>query len=340
MKSWIAEAANRDEWLAQHIEETIAPEMEIVDPHHHLWNRDGTAYELAGLWADTGAGHNVVQTVFIECHSNYYADVEDGFAPVGETAYVAGQAALAARDTSKAQIAGIVAHVDLRRENLNEVLDAHGAVGGNLFKGIRHALAWDENVGDLKIAPRGDKDISIDPNFRRGMAELGRRGLAYDTWHYHYQNKEFLALAQAVPETTMVLDHFGTPLGVGRFAGKRDEIFAAWKDDIAALAECPNVVAKLGGMAMPDNGYGWHEQGTPISSDEFVEAMAPWYHHTIECFGAQRCMFESNFPVDRAAISYNVLWNGLKKLAAPYSAMDQARMFAGTARDVYQLAGR
>jgi L-fuconolactonase len=121
---------------------------------------------------------------------------------------------------------------------------------------------------------------------------------------------------------------------------KRDEIFAAWKDDIAALAECPNVVAKLGGMAMPDNGYGWHEQGTPISSDEFVEAMAPWYHHTIECFGAQRCMFESNFPVDRAAISYNVLWNGLKKLAAPYSAMDQARMFAGTARDVYQLAGR
>jgi predicted TIM-barrel fold metal-dependent hydrolase len=337
MKSWIAEAANRDAWLASYVEEPIAPEMEIVDPHHHLWNRNGTAYELAQLWGDTDAGHNVVQTVFIECASNYYSGVERGFAPVGETAYVAGQAALATRDTDKAQIAGIVAHADLRRDNLAEVLDAHAAVGGDLFKGIRHALAWDDDSSALKIQSRGTANLAHDPDFQRGMAVLGARGLTYDTWHYHHQNKDLIALAQAVPETTMVLDHFGTPLGVGRFVGKRDEIFAAWKDDMAALAECPNVIAKLGGMAMPDNGYGWHERDTPISSDEFVETQADWYHHMIACFGADRCMFESNFPVDRASINYGVLWNGLKKFAADYPPHDQDLMFAGTARNVYRL---
>ncbi|WGI23210.1 amidohydrolase family protein [Amylibacter sp. IMCC11727] len=337
MKSWIAEAASRDDWLALTIEEPIAPDMEIVDPHHHLWNRDGTAYEVNGLWSDTGAGHKVVQTVFIECGSFYYKDVEEGFAPVGETAYVAGQAALAARSPEKAQIAGIVAHADLRRENLSEVLDAHAAVGGALFKGIRHALAWDDDPSAFKIQSRGVGGLAHDPDFRRGLRLLGERGLTYDTWHYHHQNKDFIALAKAVPETTLVLDHFGTPLGVGQFEGKRDEIFAAWKDDVAALADCPNVVAKLGGMAMPDNGYGWHEWDRPIGSEEFVEAQAPWYHHMIACFGADRCMFESNFPVDRASISYGVLWNGLKKIAADYPPQDQMMMFSGTSRRVYGL---
>ncbi len=155
-----------------------------------------------------------------------------------------------------------------------------------------------------------------DPAFRAGVARLGARGLTYDTWHYHYQNQEFLALAQAVPETVMVLDHFGTPIGVGRFAGHRDEVFAAWQDDIAAIARCENVVAKLGGMAMPDNGFGWHTAERPPTSDEFVAAQAPYYRHMIESFGAARCMFESNFPVDRMSLSYRVLWNGLKKIAA------------------------
>ena len=135
----------------------------------------------------------------------------------------------------------------------------------------------------------------------------------------------------------MVLDHFGTPLGVGQYAGQRESIFAAWQDDIAAVAECPNVVAKLGGLAMPDNGFAWHERETPPSSDEFVEAQSPYYEHTIKCFGAQRCMFESNFPVDRMSISYHVLWNGLKKIAANYSEADQEAMFSGTARRVYRI---
>jgi predicted TIM-barrel fold metal-dependent hydrolase len=140
-----------------------------------------------------------------------------------------------------------------------------------------------------------------------------------------------------VPETTLVLDHFGTPLGVGIYTGKREEIFEVWQRDIAAIARQPNVVAKLGGLAMPDNGFGWDRRERPASSDELVEAQARYYHHTIECFGPSRCMFESNFPVDRRSLSYNVYWNAMKKLASRYSADEQHAMFYGTAAKVYRL---
>jgi predicted TIM-barrel fold metal-dependent hydrolase len=189
----------------------------------------------------------------------------------------------------------------------------------------------------LRIPGRAPQGLYADADFRRGVARLGERGYSYDTWHYHHQNQAFCELAKAVPDTTMVLDHFGTPLGVGPYADQREAIFNAWQRDIEAIAACPNVVAKLGGLAMPDNGFGWHEQALPPTSDEFVEAQARYYHHTIECFGAERCMFESNFPVDRLSISYAVLWNGLKKIASRYSEAEQTAMFSGTARRVYSL---
>jgi predicted TIM-barrel fold metal-dependent hydrolase len=175
------------------------------------------------------------------------------------------------------------------------------------------------------------------PEFRRGMKRLGALGLSYDTWHYHHQNQAFAALARAVPETTMVLDHFGTPLGVGRFAGKREEIFAQWKRDIEDIARCPNVVAKLGGLAMPDNGFGWDKRDRPASSDELCEAQRRYYLHAIDCFGPERCMFESNFPVDKRSIGYRVLWNALKKIAAGFSENEKHAMFYGTAARVYRL---
>ena len=173
--------------------------------------------------------------------------------------------------------------------------------------------------------------------FRTGMRTLGRLGYTYDTWHFYHQNRDFLALAQAVPDTAMVLDHFGTPLGVGAYAGKQEEIFAQWREDIAAIAECPNVVAKLGGLAMPDNGFGWHDRELPPTSDEFVAAQSRYYLHTIECFGPDRCMFESNFPVDRLSISYHVMWNGMKKIVADFSEDEKHAMFYGTAERVYRV---
>jgi L-fuconolactonase len=217
------------------------------------------------------------------------------------------------------------------------VLDAHDRAGDGRFVGIRDALSRPLEPEALRIPGRALADRYLDASFRSGVRELGRRGLTYDTWHYHHQNVEMLALARAVPETTMILDHFGTPLGVGMYEGRHDEIFGDWATSITELATCPNVVAKLGGLAMPDNGFGWHDADRPPTSDEFVAAQAHYYHHTIEAFGPERCMFESNFPVDRLSLSYPVLWNALKKIAARYAPDERAAMFEGTARRIYGL---
>ena len=174
-------------------------------------------------------------------------------------------------------------------------------------------------------------------DFRRGVRLLGRLGHTYDTWHYHFQLPAYTALARAIPDTLMVLDHFGTPLGVGVYANQREEIFAQWRKDIAALARCENVVAKLGGLAMPDNGFGWMGRALPPTSDELVEAQSRYYLHAIDCFGPERCMFESNFPVDKMSLSYPVLWNGFKKMVKNFSEHEKDTLFRGTATRVYRL---
>lgn len=328
------------EWHGQVVEEILDPDRAIVDPHHHLWQRPGGFdYLLDDLWSDTGSGHNIVKTVFVECHSAYRTDGPEHLMPIGEIEFVAAVAAQSARVAGKqAQIAGIVAHADLTLgDGVEEVLDAHEAAGQGLFRGIRHAGARAEHPAAMMIAGRAIEDLYDRSDFRQGMKMLGSKGLAYDTWHYHYQNKGFAALARAVPYTTMVLDHFGTPLGVGPYEGKREEIFEQWEKDIAEIALCDNVVAKLGGLAMPDNGFGWHLRAMPPTSDEFVAAQKRYYLHTIGCFGPDRCMFESNFPVDKYSISYPVLWNGLKKIAAAFSEDEKNAMFSGTASRVYRL---
>ena len=332
-------------WLRQVEEEIVDPEREIVDPHHHLWRDFGIMgeYLLEDLWADTGSGHNIVNTVFLECGAEYHSDSPEYLRPIGETVFVADQAAQSAKGgPGKAQISAIVAHADLRLpsgdgDRLEEVLAAHEEAGRGLFRGIRHAGARDEDPKALMIPGRAPEGLYQDAAFQSGVKRLGRLGYSYDTWHYHHQNLSFAALARAVPDTTMVLDHFGTPLGVGRFAGRRAEIFEQWKKDVAEIAACQNVVVKLGGLAMPDNGFGWSERDLPPTSDEFVEAQAPYYLHMIECFGPERCMFESNFPVDRVSISYHVLWNGFKKIVGSFSEDEKHAMFRGTASRVYRL---
>jgi predicted TIM-barrel fold metal-dependent hydrolase len=179
--------------------------------------------------------------------------------------------------------------------------------------------------------------LYADPRFRAGVARLGERGLTYDTWHYHYQNQEFADLARAVPGTTMVLDHFGTPLGVGPYASQREHIFQQWTADISGIATCSNVVAKLGGLAMPDNGFGWHTADRPPTSDQFVRAQRRYYLHMIEQFGPTRCMFESNFPVDRLSLSYRVVWNGFKTMIVDFTPDERDAMLRATAARVYRL---
>ena len=322
------------EWLDQVCEEVIEPTRPIIDPHHHLWPPgEGLPYGLEDLRRDVDDGHRVVRTVFVQCGAAHDRTLPDHLAPVGETRFVAAESA---RDPHHL-IGGIVAHADLRRADLDDVLDAHVEAGGGLVKGIRHALASAEHPEHLTIAGRAPRDLAHDPDFRRGVARLGDRGLTYDSWHYHHQNRDFVALARAVPGTTMVLDHFGTPLGVGPWASRRDEIEDQWRADIVAIASCPNTVAKIGGMAMVDNGYGWDRAPRPPTSDEFVAAQRDRYLHTIEAFGPDRCMFESNFPMDRMSLSYRTLWNAFKKIAAGFSESEKSAMFHDTAARVYSL---
>ncbi len=328
-----------DAWYASVSEEIIDPERPIIDPHHHLWSVQTMfgKYELPNLWRDTDSGHNVEKTVFIDCHSNYRKDGPAQLRPVGETEFVAGVAAKSAAQAGKARIAGIVGHANMELgEDVEEVLLAHEAAGNGLFRGIRHAGASDDS-GALMISGGAAADLYARPEFRAGVTKLGAMGYSYDTWHYHTQNQDFVQLARAVPGTQMILDHFGTPLGVGPWADKREEVFEQWRSDIAEIARCENVVAKLGGLAMPDNGFGWHTRDTPPTSDEFVAAQERYFRHTIDCFGPERCMFESNFPVDKLSISYHVMWNGMKKMAANYSSAEQHAMFYGTAERIYRL---
>ncbi|WP_420452683.1 amidohydrolase family protein [Ilumatobacter sp.] len=333
-------APGSEEWLALVAEPVVDPDREIVDPHHHLWPAGGSLpYGIDELTADTGAGHRITQTVFVECHAGYRDDGPEHLRPVGETEFVAGAAdELVRRHPGASTIDGIVGHADLTHEGLDEILDAHDAASGGRFVGIRDSLARALDPEAHMIPGGYAEGKAQDPAFRTGVRRLGERGLTYDSWLYHHQIRDFADLARAVPGTTMVLDHFGTPIGVGRFAGRHDEIFETWRDDIAEVAACENTVAKIGGLAMPDNGFGFHEAASPPTSDEFVAVQRRWYEHAIEVFGPSRCMFESNFPVDRFSISSTVMWNGLKRIAAAYDDAEQDEMFSGTARRVYGLA--
>ena len=322
-------------WLDSVFEDVIDPDVPIIDTHHHLWPEGGRfAYGLSDLEADLNCGHNIIDSVFVECRASYDGEAPLHLAPVGETEFVAGEAAR----SSHQLMGGIVAHADLTdSEHLDEVLDAHIAAADGRLRGIRHSGSHARHPEVLAIPGRAPAGLYADQQFRAGVARLGERGLSYDTWHYHYQNQEFADLARAVPGTQIVLDHFGTPLGVGPYESQREQIYEQWRLDIAEIATCDNVVAKLGGLAMPDNGFGWNTAERPPTSDEFVDAQRRYYLHAIDSFGPERCMFESNFPVDRLSLSYRVLWNGLKKMVADFSPDERDAMFRGTAARVYRL---
>jgi len=321
------------------MEDVLEPALPICDPHHHLWDHPGRRYLLDELLADTGSGHDVRATVFVECLSMYRAGGPVAFRPVGETEFVNGIAAMSAsgRYGPTRVAAGIVAFADLTLgEQAGVVLDAHLAASPR-FRGIRHAAGWDASDGVRNSHTDPPPGLLGDARFRRGFAELARRGLTFDAWCYHPQLGEVTALARAFPDTTIVLDHFGGPLGIGPYRGRRAEIFDGWRRALRSLADCPNVVAKLGGLVMPLNGFDFHKRALPPTSLELAAATREWYLHAIDCFGAERCMFESNFPVDKVSTSYRVLWNSFKRIAAAFSKDDKAALFHDTAARAYGL---
>ncbi len=326
-------------WLAQLTETIIDPERPIVDPHHHLWGRPDNRYFLDELLADIGSGHRIVATVYSQCAWAYREQGPEELRPVGETEFVVAVADEAARRGVTTRVcAGIVGHADLMLgDRVDAVLAAHVAAGGDRFRGIRHLTARDEGF-TASIAPPPPARLMGSTEFRAGFARLSAFGLSYDAWLYHTQIRELTDLARSFPGTPIVLDHVGGPLGIGPYQGRRDAVFADWRRDMRHLAGCPNVCVKLGGLAMLVAGFAFYERPCPPSSAELAAAWRPYIEACIEDFGAARCMFESNFPVDKAMCSYPVLWNAFKRLATGVSPAEQSDLFHDTAARFYRLA--
>ncbi len=331
--------SERDTWLALTTEDAIDPELPICDPHHHFWDRPDSRYLLDELLEDIGGGHNISETVFVECSSMYRSDGPELERPIGETEFVQGIAAMSASggygDTKVA--AGIVSYADLSAGGVvQEVLEAHIAASQNRFRGVRNSSCWDEDssIRSYKTPMRG---LLGDAKFREGFAALGRLGLSFDAWLYHPQLTELADLARAFPGVTIILDHIAGPLGIGAYTGKKDEVFELWKSGMDELSTCPNVVIKLGGFGMPLGGFEWHKRDAPPSSQDIADVMGPYYFHCIEKFGVDRCMFESNFPVDKVSSSYTVLWNSFKRMTEDFSPSDKAALFRDTAVRAYRL---
>jgi predicted TIM-barrel fold metal-dependent hydrolase len=330
----------REDWLALYKEEVIDPARPIVDPHHHLWDRGGQRYLIEEMVADIGSGHNIVATVYVEARSMYRAGGPESLRPVGEVEFVNGVAAMSASGGYGAAVicAGIVGHANLLLgDGARAVLEAEIAAGQGRFRGIRHSSAWDAEPDVGHMYTTRPKGLLLDSTFRKGFACLAPLNLSFDAWMFHPQIGDLVDLARAFPDTKIVLDHCGGPVGLGRFAGRREETFAVWKASIAAVARCPNVVVKLGGLAMRLLGFDFHERHKPPSSEQAAAAWRPYIETCIEAFGPSRCMFESNFPPDKGQCSYQVIFNAFKRLSAQYSEAEKTALFSKTATEVYRL---
>ena len=324
-------------WLEQYREDILEPGLPVVDPHHHLWNRGG-GYFLDELLGDTNSGHKIVATIFIQCGYSYRASGPDAMRPVGETEFVAGIVREAeSRNLPTRPCAAIISAADLALgDRVEDVLQAHIAAGAGRFRGIRHITGRHEEF-NASLLGRPPARQMLDSEFRRGFARLIAMGLTFDAWLYHTQIPELTDLARAFPQAPIVLNHVGGPIGVGPYRGNRDRTHREWLAAMQELATCPNVHVKLGGLAMALCGFDFHLQAKPPSSELLASSWRPYMETSIELFGANRCMFESNFPVDKAMCSYPVLWNGFKRIASGASAAEKAALFHDTAARFYRL---
>ena len=335
-------APGGNEWLALTPEDTLEPEIPICDPHHHFWPaRPGSGpyqrYLLPELAADVNSGHNVRSTVFIEARCEYRQDGPDEMKRAGEVEYVqaiAGDSATGNHGPARAA-AAIIGHADLKLgEDVRRVLDALQAASPNRFRGVRHSVGWDESP---ELANRDIRGALSTDGYRAGARVLAGMGLILENSLYFHQLSELAEFARAVPGLTIVLNHIGGLLRVGPYANRDAEVLPQWRRGVEEAAKCPNIVMKLGGVGQLRYGYYWHDRETAIRSEELAEALGPLMDHCIQQFGPDRCMFESNFPVDKVSYSYNVVYNAFKRLSKDYSASERAAMFHDTAARVYNI---
>ncbi len=347
-------APKGNEWLAMTSEEILEPGIPICDPHHHFWVQrpepvDYQQYLLEHLTADINSGHNVRSTVFVEARSSYRNDGPEELRSVGEVEFVQAMADAGAADPVLSQSKGgpirpahgIIGRTDLKLgEAVRPVLEALQEASPNRFRGIRHSVGWDPSP---ELDNREVEGCLLRDDYRAGARVLADMGHVLENSLYFPQLDDLASFANAVPEVTIVLNHLGGFCRIGPYAGRGpspasdDEVMTEWRRGIAAVAACPNIVMKLGGIGMPRIGFDWHERETPVGSGEIADSIAPIMQYLIEQFGPSRCMFESNFPVDKVSFSYHVLFNAFKRVSADYSPSERADMFHGTAARVYRL---
>ena len=332
-----------NDWLALNQEAALEPDLPICDCHHHFWDFRSERipyqrYMLHELADDINGGHNVRSTVFIEARAMYRAGGPPEMRSVGEVEFVQGQAAASASGLygPGRAAAAIIGNADLKLgEGVEPMLQALQAASPNRFRGIRHSVGWDPHP---EVQSREQQSLLSSDSYRAGARVLARMGLILECAMYFHQLPEMAEFAKAVPDLTIVLNHIGGLMRVGPYEGRDGEVMAAWRQGLAAVAESPNVVIKLGGVGMPRYGFDWHLRDMPVGSEEMAESIAPLINPCIEAFGPERSMFESNFPVDKVSFSYNVMYNAFKRMSRDYSAGERAAMFHDTAARVYGIS--
>ncbi|MFC0406851.1 amidohydrolase family protein [Roseomonas elaeocarpi] len=316
-------------------EAVLEPDLPIIDPHHHLWDGPQPRYLFDDLLADLDSGHAVEATVFVNCWAMLKADGPEEMRPIGEVEFANGIAAMSASGKygPTKVCAGIVGDADLRLgAAVERVLERQERAGGGRFRGIRHILAHDPQV--KLLSPPG---VMATAGFREGFARLQALGYTFDAWMYHPQLPELVDLMEAFPEAKVVLNHVGGRINVGTYAQDQDAVRAAWLRDLTTLSRYPNLHVKLGGLGMPFYRLGFDRTTRDAPSAELAEAWRPLLEPCIELFGTRRCMFESNFPVDKDSCSYRNLWNAFKRIAGSSSATEKSDLFSETARRFYRL---
>lgn len=336
----------RPDWLATTTEPALDPAQPVIDSHHHLYDRPGIRYLLDDYLADIGSGHNVRGSVFVQARAMTRASGPEALKGLGETEFVNGVAAMSASGIyGQARVcAAIAGGADLTLgAAVRPVLERHIAAAGGWgenpgrFRGIRHTLTWDADPGLMNPAYVLPRHLAADAAFRRGFAELAPLGLSYEAWAFFHQLHEVADLARAFPETPVVVNHCGGVIGIAGYTGRRAEVFEVWKPGIIALAACPNVSIKLSGLGMRLAGFGFENQPRAPGSAQLAEAWRPWMETCLEAFGAGRCMFGSNFPVDKGGMSFSNGLNAVKRLLEPASPTERHAVLYQTARDFYRM---
>ena len=330
--------AVRPDWLASALEPALEPDLPIVDAHHHFYERPGWIYMLDDYLQDARSGHNIQASVYMQAQTRYRDAGPVELKPAGETAYVAGVTEPLQQHGRPAVAKGIVGHADLRLgERVREVLEAHLEAGRGRFRGVRHLTTWDADptlANPLSAVPRG---MLLDSAYRAGVAQLAPLGLSYDAGLFFPQLPELFELAKANPDTRIIVNHCGGVVRIASYADKRPEVFERWSASMRALAQLPNVYVKVGGLGMRINGFDFEKGARPPSSVQLADAWKPWMMTCIDAFGPERCMFESNFPVDKGSYSFVNGWNAFKRLTAQASPDERDALFRGTVTRAYRL---